>query len=220
MKYILPCFIIVVLSSCSTLKNLPDSGLSPGYYQLHQSDSRYIKVYLDTKEDSLIIIPIDKSGNSLSPVKMINDQSFLKRSFDIDVLIVPFKFRPSSFNFPRQLTTDFNGNVYFGYRLDRYKTRISQTLTGTLKKLQHRALTFGGFGGLGTTFISSWTTNYRTTDEYNALILMRGVSLMAGINNLTVGMGVGWDYITDRDKSIWIYQNKAWYGLTLSLNIN
>lgn len=220
MKYLLPCLIGIVLSSCYTLKSLPDSGLSPGYYQCRQPDKTYTKVYLDTKEDSLIIIPIDKAGSSLSPIKSINDQTFLKRSFDVDALTVPFKFRPTAFNFPQQLTTDFNGNIYFGYRLDRYKTRIAQTPSGTIKKLQHRAITLGGFAGLGTTFISPWTTNYRTTDEYNAPILTRGVSLMAGVNNLTVGMGVGWDYLTGRDKDIWIYQDNAWYGLTISLNIN
>lgn len=42
---------------------------------------------------------------------------------------------------------------------------------------------------------------------------------MVGINNLTVGLGVGWDYVTDRDKDVWIYQNKAWYGLILGLNL-
>jgi hypothetical protein len=31
---------------------------------------------------------------------------------------------------------------------------------------------------------------------------------MFGLNNLTVGAGVGWDSLTDRDKNIWIYQNK------------
>ena len=220
MKYLFPCLIVIAFSSCSSFKKLPDSGLSPGYYQSKEIHSEYTKVYLDVKEDSLIIIPIDKTGNSLSPVKQTNGMIFLQRSFDIDVLTVPFKFRPSSYNFPRQLTTDFNGNVYFGYRLDRYKSIIAQTPAGTLKKIQHLALTLGGFGGLGTTFIGPSTTNYRTTDEYNALILTRGVSLMAGVNNLTVGLGVGWDYIRDRDKGIWIYQNKPWFGLAISLNIN
>lgn len=43
---------------------------------------------------------------------------------------------------------------------------------------------------------------------------------MIGVNNLTVGVGVGWDYLTDRDKAIWIYQNKPWIGVTIGLNIN
>ena len=89
-----------------------------------------------------------------------------------------------------------------------------------IKELKHSAITVGGFGGLGSAFISPWTTNYRTTDEYDGLVLSRGLAFMVGINSLTVGLGVGWDYLTDRDKDIWIYQNKPWYGITLGLNIN
>jgi hypothetical protein len=151
MKYLLPCLIFFCLSSCSTLKKMSDIEISSGYYQYKVSDSRYAKVYVENREDSLIIIPIDKNGSSLKPLKNTNSQLFLKQSLDIDVLTVPFKFRPSSYNFPRQLTTDFNGNIFFGYRLDRYKVYTTKTPVGELKKTQHRALTFGGFGGVGAT---------------------------------------------------------------------
>lgn len=220
MKYISLCFIIGFLSSCSSLTNIPESQLSSDYYDFRQPGSRYTKVYVDVKEDSLIIIPIDKNKVGSSPIKDAANQSFLRKSFDIDVLTVPFKFRPSTNNLPRQLTVDFNGSIFLGYRLDRYKVLFNKTPVGTVKKLRHRALTMGVFGGLGTSSITPWTTNNQTTDEYNGLILNRGLSLMAGVNNLTVGVGVGWDYLTDRDKDIWIYQNKPWYGLTLSLNLN
>ncbi|MFN3840039.1 MAG: hypothetical protein ACK4RF_04960 [Cyclobacteriaceae bacterium] len=69
-------------------------------------------------------------------------------------------------------------------------------------------------------FISPWTTNNQITDEYDGFILSRGLSAMAGINNLTVGVAIGWDYLTDRDKVVWIYQNKPWVGLMIGLNIN
>lgn len=220
MKDVLFCLGILTLFSCSTLKPFSDSDIESGYYELQQYDKSYTKIYLDVKEDSIAIIPIDKENKGLGPLTHVDGQAFLKRSFDIDVLAVPFKYRPSASEFPRQLVSDFNGNIYFGYRLDRYKTRIFQTPTGQEKKIQHHAITIGTFGGLGTTSVSPWTTNYRTTDEYNGLVLTRGLSIMAGVNNLTFGVGVGWDYLTDRDKAIWIYQNKPWYGVTISLNIN
>ena len=220
MKHLSFCIIIGFLSSCSSLTNIPESQLPSDYYDFHMPDSRNIKVYVDAREDSLIIIPIHKNKTGLSPIKEAANQSFLRRSFDIDVLTVPFKFRPSTYNLPRQLTVDFNGSVFLGYRLDRYKVLFTQTPVGVVKKLRHRALTIGAFGGLGTTSITPWTTNNQTSDEYNGFILNRGISLMAGVNNLTVGVGIGWDYLTDRDKDIWIYQNKPWYGLTLSLNLN
>ncbi len=220
MKYILFCLSVITNFSCSTLKPLSDSDIESGYYDLRQSDKRHTKIYLNAQEDSIAIIPIDKENDRQSTLAHEDGQSFLKRSFDIDALAVPFKYRPSTADFPRQLTSDFNGNIYFGYRLDRYKTRILSTPAGQVNKIQHHAITMGTFGGLGTTSISPWTTNYQTTDEYNGLVLTRGLSIMAGVNNLTFGVGVGWDYLTDRDKEIWIYQNKPWYGVTISLNIN
>ena len=216
MKYFLLLLAIVGFSSCSSLKS--QSQLSSGYYDFRQPSSNYIKVYVNLRNDSLHIIPIDKK-NTISVLPEAN-QFFLKRSLDVDVLVVPFKFRPSSSGFPRQLTADFNGNIFVGYRVDRYKAHFVKTPAGIIEQLRHRALTIGAFGGLGTSSINPSTTNYRTTDEYGGFILSRGISLMVGMNNLTVGIGTGWDYLTDRDKSIWIYQNKRWYGLTLSLNLN
>lgn len=135
-------------------------------------------------------------------------------------MTVGFKYRPTSLNLPRQLDTDFNGNVYLGCRFDRFKISFKQTPIGQKKKYSHRALTFGGFGGIGSTAMTPWTTNNVISEEYNGLVITRGLALMGGINTLTVGVGVGWDYLTDRDKNIWIYQNKPWYGLTIGLNLN
>ena len=135
-------------------------------------------------------------------------------------MTVPFKYRPATQNLPRQLAVDFNGSLFLGYRIDQYKLVFTNTPAGVVKKVRHRAITLGAFGGLGTTPITPWTTNGGTTDEYTGFILNRGISLMGGVNNLTVGVGVGWDYLTDRDKDLWIYQNKPWYGLTVSLNLN
>jgi hypothetical protein len=59
-----------------------------------------------------------------------------------------------------------------------------------------------------------------TTAEYSGFVLTRGLAAMVGVNDLTFGIGVGWDYLTDRDKDIWVYQNKPWYGLTVGLNLN
>lgn len=216
MKYLFWFCISSLFISCSSLTSLPESELKSDYYYYRENDSKYEKVYVDTKEDSVSIVKIADS----SRIANHPNQKFQKRSFDIDILIIPFKIRPSAYNFHRQLTTDFNGNLFFGYRSDRFKSHYFKTPLGVVKKFRHRAFTFGAFGGIGTSSITPWTTNYRTTDEYNGLIVSRGLSTMFGVNNLTVGLGVGWDYLTDRDKSIWIYQNKPWLGLSISLNLN
>lgn len=209
----------LLLLGCSILRNSHKYELADDYYRYRQPGGKYQNVYASIADDTIRIFEDNDSNASVSsdPQK---DLFFLKRSFDIDVMSVGFKYRPITLNLPRQLTTDFNGNVFMGYRFDRFKIRYRETPVGVKRSYHHRAITAGGFCGLGSTPITPWTTNNLTTDEYNGLILSRGLAVMIGVNNLTVGLGVGWDYLTDRDKNIWIYQNNAWYGLALGLNLN
>ena len=221
MKVMILFVFCIVFLSCATLKKLPDANLDSDYYYLHRPEGgKSKKVFVDVADDSIRIFSDDPKHQDTISIVPNNGQLLFSRSFDIDVMTVPFKYRPPSQNLPRQLVVDFNGSLFFGYRVDQYKLVFTRTPAGMLKKVRHRALTLGAFGGLGTTPISPWTTNNGTTDEYSGFILNRGISVMGGVNNLTVGIGVGWDYLTDRDKEIWVYQNKPWYGLTLSLNLN
>lgn len=216
MRYVYLLSVALMTTSCSLFTRLVETELKTDYYKAKLGSEEQEKVYVDVRGDSITVV---KLAGGTSVVLQAN-QKLIKRSLDLDVLAVPFKFRPSSLGFPRQLTTEFNGNIFFGCRIDRFKLHHFATPLGTLKKFRHRAFTVGTFGGIGSASITPWTTNYQTTDEYSGLVLSRGLSAMVGVNSLTVGVGVGWDYLTDRDKSIWIYQNKPWYGLTLSLNLN
>lgn len=208
--------LLVLATSCASLTSLQESELQPGYYRYREPGTSSRKVYLDVKDDSTVLY--DANEKIIAPAT--GSQTFQKSSMDVDVLVVTFKMRPIASGFPRQLTADFNGNIFFGYRSDWYKSRSVKTPAGITKKFRHRSLSAGAFTGIGNTSVTPGTTHYQTTDEYNGLIVSRGLSAMVGINKITVGLGVGWDYLTDRDRDIWIYQNKPWYGLTLSLNLN
>ena len=213
-------FLLAICSSlfysCTTTSVLPKYELGSNYYTFRQSGSEPKKVFVEVSEDTIQVFPVD-SPLVINPSK---DKLFTRPSFDVDIMVTLFKYRPATGNLPRQLTTDFSGNIFLGYRLDRFRVHHFRTPAGRSKKIQHKAVTIGLFGGLGSTQVTPWTTNQGTTDEYNGLVLSRGIALMFGINKLTVGMGLGSDYLTDRDKDIWIYQNKSWYGLTLSINLN
>ena len=217
-KYIVLASHLLFINSFSFSQGSAENELSDGHYIFKQLGKPLEKIMLHVGEDTLKILSLD--GNHIIIPESGKDEVFLKTSFDVDVMTILFKYRPSASGFPRQLNTNFNGNIFLGYRIDRYKLKFNKTRPGKKKELHHLGFTLGGFAGLGSTFISSWTTNYQTTDEYDGFILIRGVSGMIAFNNLTFGVGVGWDYLTDRDKNIWIYQNKHWIGLTLSLNIN
>jgi hypothetical protein len=216
MKNLHWCYVIMIFTSCSSITNIPDSQLKSGYYHYSEKGTPYEKVYVIAKEDSIKILKSNGQTITADHAK----QRFQRRSFDVDVLTVPFKFRPTSYNFPRQLTTSFNGSVYLGYRIDRFKMRFLKTPIGDERHIMQQGITVGAFGGIGSASISPWSTNNRISDEYTGFIFNRGFAAMVGVNNLTVGIGIGWDYLTDRDKYIWIYQNKHWIGLTLSLHIN
>lgn len=206
---------IMLIVGCSSSR--VKYGLVDGIYKVRHPDGRVeeAEVYLD-ETDSIRII---KDTKHVEPI--VGKSMFLKKeSFDADFLIVPFKFRQAAAGLPHQLTTQFNGNLFLGYRLDRYQVTYTQTPVAIRRDIKHRALSIGAFGGIGSATVAPWTTQYQITDEYNGFILARGVAVMVGVNDHTVGIGIGWDYLTDRDKSIWIYQNKPWFGLTYSLNLN
>jgi hypothetical protein len=220
-KHWLPFLIILTsfaLSCCGTLKDSPKYQLGDGTYLYKQKAEKYNKVYVVSLEDSVKIY--DEATKAEVQYTRGETQFFLTRTFDVDIMTVGFKYRPATMNLPRQVNTDFNGNVFVGYRFDRFKISYRSTPLGYRQKTSHRGITVGGFGGVGSTAMTPWTTNNQMTDEYNGLVLTRGLAIMVGINTLTVGLGVGWDRLTDRDKYIWIYQNKPWYGLTLGLNVN
>jgi hypothetical protein len=216
---LLQLVLLIVLCSCGALRDSPKYQLSDDVYAYRQKGTKYQKVNVYVQDDTIGITSFSNPDQAVSITPGV-DQLFLKKSFDVDVVTIPFKYRPSISTLPRQLTTDFNGNVFLGYRFDRFKIKYKTTPVGMKKLNVHRAVTAGVFGGLGSTAVNPWTTNGLTTDEYNGLVLSRGFAVMVGLKTLTVGLGMGWDSLTDRDKDIWIYQNKVWYGLTLGLNLN
>lgn len=212
-------FLLLCIYGCSSVRNTHKYELDDGRYLFRQPDEKFRPVYVYVHDDSVSLFE-DETGSKPIQPQVLKDEIFVKRSFDIDVIAVPFKFRPAAVNLPRQLTTDFNGNLFLGYRVDRFRLIHKKTPIGWKRFYKHRGLSIGGFGGLGTAAITPWTTNNLMTDEYTGFVLSRGLAVMVGIDNLTVGAGIGWDNLTDRDKHIWIYQNKPWFGLTIGLNLN
>lgn len=210
--------IATIIFGCAST-NSHKYELGDGKYAFHQQGQAKQQVYVYVDEDSIGLFS-DKQGSQPVMPNMTEKVYLSKRSFDLDVLAVPFKFRSASQNLPRQLTTDFNGNIFLGYRFDRFHLIDKKTPIGWKRYYKHHGISVGGFGGLGAAAITPWTTNGKIGDEYSGFVISRGLAVLVGINNLTVGTGIGWDYLTDRDKSIWIYQNKPWLGLMIGLNLN
>jgi len=214
---IIAFFALLLMSRCASVKSYE---LGDGKYTFHQHDNPRVKVYIHMEDDSILIAPIDTADQRRLPITPQKDEMFTKKGVDIDALTSLFKYRPPVMGAPRRLTTSFNGGILLGYRIDRFKVRFNKTPFGMTKQFTHRGISLGGFGGVGSTPVGPWTTNYQTSDEYDGFVFTRGFALLGAVNSLTAGVSVGWDYLTDRDKNIWIYQNKPWFGMTLGLNIN
>ena len=144
-----------------------------------------------------------------------------KSSFDIDVLTIPFKYRPSVKGFPNQLNANFSGAVYAGIRNDFYHFNYHTNDIGeNRRKLNHLGVSFGVFSGIGSSAINPWVTQNRVSSEYDGFLFMNGLAGLVAVNKLTFGLGLGIDHLLDKNKKHWIYKRKPWIGLTVGLNLN
>lgn len=199
----------IVLSSCAVTN---ESQLPQGRYLYRMKGMTFQKAVLSSLGDSVIIHERAVSAKSNSLPLMQRDAELLRSSFDSEVFWTIGKFRPAAENLPRQLNTELNGNLYAGWRWDRYKNIAHG-------KWMSQSISLGAFAGIGTTRISSSTTNHRTTAEYQAAAASYGLALLSGFSRFSYGLAIGTDHLWSDDRSIWIYHRKAWYGLTLGIKL-
>jgi hypothetical protein len=212
-----------LLMSCAALDETARYEFVDDEYWYRQRPNKYQKVYVDAdiENDIIELYPTNDEPNMTVPsVVESTDQYFVMKDLHLNILTIPFKLRPSVSGFPSQLNSNFNGEIFLGYRIDKFRRHFKETPAGIKDEMLHWGISGGIFGGIGSSVIAPWTTSYQTMDEYNGLVMSRGVGVLGSINRLNVGLAVGWDYLTDRDKSIWIHQNKVWFGLALGLNLN
>lgn len=226
---------MLLLGGCTSLSESAKFGLNEGYYkEKRKGNDRQVYMYatedtlvaypahrredalrVDTTAAAALIFPAAAQGNGLSP------QTYHENSFDLDVLAIPFKYRPARNEHPRQLGTQFSGALYAGYRTDRYRIRYRSTPLGIAhRRITHYGYSIGLFSGIGAEPINPWVTSYRYADEYDGVVWMNGLAAIVGINSFTFGLAVGADRLLDSNRNSWIYQTKPWLGLAVGLNLN
>lgn len=225
---------IWLLSSCGIFRKSAKTDFVDGFYK-QKSDTSSQMVYVDVVEEDIRIHPALKPGNgwrvdTLSLPVVYGPQwnggqppnpKFMSHSFDVDFLAIPLKFRPPQANVPFQLNTNLNGALYLGYRTDTYKVHYLPNPFGVSEReIVHFGFSFGGFSGLGNTFLSPTTTNEGIEQEYDGMVWSNGLAGIFAINKFTLGLAIGKDYLLDQNRSVWIYQNKWWFGLAFGLNLN
>src|SRR6187455_2286278 len=99
-KYLI--FIVLIISACSAHKY----ELTDGRYGFRQGDTKFKQASIYVVNDTIkVFLNHDSIPFHPDPLK---EQIYKKRTFDVDVITIPFKFRPITPGLPRQLTTDFN----------------------------------------------------------------------------------------------------------------
>lgn len=229
--YIAIC-VIGVLSSCNTLEKASLHGLNSGYYQLKSDDINAQDVYLDVTDEKIdlyhhikrqldkkqfMTIPLNTTTDSL----VFDPMVFKKQSLDVDITSIILKYRSSVSGLPAQLTTDLNMALYVGWRYDYYNIRSKRDPLGrSYHKISNRGYDFGVFAGPGSTLISPFTTQNKRADEYNGMIIQTGIAGFIESNVASFGLAIGYDYLLNSDRKIWIYNNKPWVGFIVGIALN
>jgi len=136
-------FVLLFLSSCASILDMPKYGFSEGFYNV-KTDQDIIKekVFVDVFPDSVAIYQMNKvDGKKLvdlsqkTVVYLPEDRDhahhqtlfFTKHTFDLDLLTIPVKYRFSEGDIPPQVNSAFGTSVYVGYRGDNYMMHYKET---------------------------------------------------------------------------------------------
>jgi hypothetical protein len=111
--------------------------------------------------------------------------------------------------------------MYAGMRFDSYKiiNRVDP-LGKHSYKITNLGYDFGFFAGPRIGPISPFTNNNRTNNEYSGMIFQMGVDGFLESSIACFGIAVGFDYLLNRDREIWIYNNKPWMGFIVGIALN
>jgi hypothetical protein len=228
---VIAIWVIGLLASCNTLEKASLHGLNSGYYKLNSENKNTRDVYLDVTNEQIdvyhhikrqpekkqfLTIPLNTTDS------IIFDPMVLKKqSLDIDITAILLKYHPSVYGLPAQLTTDFNMALYVGWRHDNYQIVSKKNPLGmSYHKISNRGYDFGVFAGPGATLISPFTTQNKRADEYSGMIIQTGIAGFIESNVASFGLAVGYDYLLNSDRKIWIYHNKPWIGFIVGIALN
>ena len=119
-----------------------------------------------------------------------------------------------------QLTTTANAAIYIGMRYDQGYQRNVFYHHQQRSEIRSFSLGAGGLLGLSANAINPFSTASQVQDEYEGACLSYGLAIIFGYRAINLGLSVGQDYLLDRNRAMWLYQNKPWLGVTIGLNIN
>ena len=222
---------IIFFTSCNTLEKASMHGFNSGYYQLESKQKIEQNVYVavtDEKIDAYHLTKKKPDTNAFLTIPLkpadsiqLNPVVFKKESLDVDITAILLKYRPSVYGLPGQMTTDFNVALYAGWRHDSFKIVSRMDPLGKIHtKINNWGYDFGFFAGPGTTLISPFTTQNEVIDEYSGMIIQTGIAGFIESNVASFGIALGFDYLLNSDRKVWIYNKKPWLGFIVGIALN
>jgi hypothetical protein len=226
--------LVILLSvSCVSLGKLGRHNFDSGFYKLKVQGAKPSRVYTEVIDDSIIVYPVTSEGGKEFPntsssigtrVSRIKTDNYLYKScfknnsLDIDLTSILFKSRHSMDDVPNQFSADLNFAIYAGFRRDYFKI-ISPINPFHEARSFIRQISFdlGAFAGIGSSPVNPTVTNNRVSQAYDAMIFQKGVAGFISVNKMSIGLAVGFDNLIDKNKSLWIYDQKSYLGLIISV---
>lgn len=120
---------------------------------------------------------------------------------------------------PNQFSADLDVALYAGFRKDFYRIITPAHPLNEMKSyIQQIGFDLGVFAGIGSSPVNPTVTNNKINQEYDAMIFQKGVAAFISINKMSFGLAVGFDNLLDKNKSSWIYNQKSYFGLIISVS--
>lgn len=148
------------------------------------------------------------------------ESAFLNTALGIDLITVPVKLRPALGGIPQQLNTTFNAALAAGFRRDKYTYKKVSLAPGIQKRNRYHS----GYGanlflGTGAVLVRRAFIQNALEYDYDGLVVYYGGSLVLGLGGFNIGIGLGFDLLTDKNRKRWIYQNEPWIGAALGIKL-
>lgn len=226
--------LIVMLSGCVSVGKIGRHDFDSGFYKLKVQGAAPSRVYAEVIEDSIIVYPVNSTGRKefpntssssgikISRIKTDNyyyKASFINKSVNIDLTSIIFKSRSSMDDVPNQFSADLDVAIYAGFRKDFYKiVSPAHPLHEENSSIMQIGFDLGVFAGIGSSPVNPTVTNNKISQEYDAMIFQKGIAGFISINKMSFGLAVGFDNLIDKNRSSWIYNQKPYLGLIISVS--
>lgn len=145
---------------------------------------------------------------------------FYYGKFTLTGMTVPLKFRGGVGNDtinPPTIETGFNINFAPSYRFNWSSFDPSRKFLGNT--LTNYSITVGGLVGVGASDLKVKTNAPGLLSDRKSAIFTYGGMILFGLNSIGIGYAFGLDNVIGTGGKNWIYQNRMWHGITVSVDL-